>query len=68
MQEQLVVNKDILNEASSVSGIKDHSRIVEESIKLFIAFSSQKAIAKLRGKVEWNGNLQELRETRNDND
>lgn len=68
MQVQLVLDNEILNKAVLVSGIKDYNRIAEESIKLYIAFESQKALAKLRGKVEWQSDLEELRRDRNDID
>ncbi len=68
MVQQLSIDKEILEQAVSVSGIKNYSVIVNESIRLFISLSSQKKIEELRGKVTWDADLDKLRELRDGND
>lgn len=68
MVQQLSIDKEILEQAVSVSGIKNYSVIVDESIRLFISLNSQKKIEELRGKVTWDADLDKLRELRDGND
>jgi hypothetical protein len=63
---EIIINDDILNKAVEISGIKDHQKIAERSIEQFIAFEAQKKLRKLKGKIEWEGDLNELRKNRND--
>ena len=67
MTQQLAVNSDILAEAARVSGIDNYNKIVDESIRVFIALNSQKKLAKLKGKIAWSGDLNKAREMRDGN-
>lgn len=44
-----------------LSGLKTKKETIEEALKLFIAQREQSEIRKLRGKLTWEGNLEEMR-------
>jgi Arc/MetJ family transcription regulator len=44
-----------------VTGIKTKREAVEEGLKLLLKKSAQREILKLRGKIKWEGDLDEMR-------
>ncbi len=46
------------------TGIRTKRAVVEAGLKLLIAVSTQTGIRRLRGKVKWEGNLDEMRARR----
>jgi Arc/MetJ family transcription regulator len=48
-------------EALKLSNIKTKKGVVETALKLFVQVKRQEAIRKLRGKLNWEGNLSEMR-------
>ncbi len=60
-----VVSNELIHQAIAISGINNKSEVINEAMKFFIAFYSQKKLNQLRGKVKWEGNIDELREGRN---
>ncbi|MBX3043918.1 MAG: type II toxin-antitoxin system VapB family antitoxin [Candidatus Kapabacteria bacterium] len=55
-----------MRKALLLSGYEDKRIVLDESIRLFIAFQAQNKIAKLRGNISWEGDLETLR-SNNDN-
>jgi hypothetical protein len=50
-----------MSEALLVSGMKTKKQAVEERLKLLISMKKQEKIRELRGKLKWEGNLDEMR-------
>jgi len=48
-------------EALQLSNIKTKKGVVETALKLLVQVKKQEAIRKLRGKLNWEGNLSEMR-------
>jgi len=61
MRTNIVINDDLMNEALSISGYKTKKDTVEAGLKLLIAQKNQLKIKKIKGKLNWEGNLEEMR-------
>ena len=61
METAVVVDVNILNEAMQVAIGQTQRQIVENALKLFAVQNRQIEARKYRGKLQWEGNLDELR-------
>jgi Arc/MetJ family transcription regulator len=50
-----------MEEALKLSKIKTKKSVVETALKLLVQVKRQEAIRKLKGKLNWEGNLAEMR-------
>lgn len=61
MRTNIVIDDSLMQEALVISGYKTKRETVEEALKLLIAQRNQANIRKLRGKLQWEGDLAEMR-------
>ena len=61
MQANMVIDDKLMDEALKVSGYKTKKETVEEGLRLLIAQRNQARIRELRGKLNWEGDLEEMR-------
>ena len=61
MRTNIVIDDDLMKQALEVSGCKTKKEAVEEGLKLLIKMSAQRKILELRGKIHWEGDLDEMR-------
>lgn len=61
MRTNIVIDDALMNNAIRISGYKTKKETVEEALKLLIAQGNQARIRKTRGKLNWEGNLDEMR-------
>ena len=61
MRTNVVIDDDLMASALKVSGLKTKKDAIEEGLKLFVQMKSQKEIKRFRGKLQWSGNLDEMR-------
>ena len=61
MRTNVVIDDKLMNKAKKVSGLKTKKETIEEALKLLVAQREQSEIRKLRGKLIWEGNLEEMR-------
>ena len=61
MRTNIVIDDDLMAEVLEVTGIKTKREAVEEGLKLLLRMSAQQEILKLRGKIHWEGDLDEMR-------
>jgi Arc/MetJ family transcription regulator len=64
MRTNIVIDDQLMAEAVRVSGCESKKEAVEQGLKLLIQLSKQQGIRKLRGKIEWEGDLDEMRSAR----
>jgi len=64
MRTKIVIDDQLMAEALKVSGCGTKKEAVEQGLKLLIQLSKQQEIRKLRGKIEWEGDLDEMRSAR----
>lgn len=61
MRTNIVVDDNLMAEALKLSNIKTKKGVVETALKLLVQVKKQEEIRKLRGKLNWEGNLSEMR-------
>ncbi len=61
MRTNIVVDDNLMAEALKLSSIKTKKCVVETALKLLVQVKRQEEIRKLRGKLNWDGNLSEMR-------
>lgn len=61
MRTNIVIDDQLMSEALKVSGLSTKKEVVEQGLKLVVQLSRQQEIRKLRGRVKWEGNLDEMR-------
>ena len=56
-----MIDDKLMERALEMSGLKTKREAVEEGLKLLIKRSAQRKILELRGKIHWEGDLDEMR-------
>lgn len=64
MRTNIVIDNDLMQEALKATGLKTKKETVELGLKTLITLRKQAAIKGLKGKLNWEGNLDELRTDR----
>ena len=65
MRTNIEIDDQLMREAMKSSGAKTKRATVEEGLRLLVRLRKQTAIRRLRGKIQWEGNLEESRLGRN---
>lgn len=61
MRTNIVIDDDLMASALALSGVKTKREAVELGLKTLIDLRKQEEIRKFRGKLKWEGNLDEMR-------
>ena len=61
MRTNIVLDDAILETALKLGGYKTKKATIENALKLFIQIKGQQKIKSLKGKVKWEGNLDDMR-------
>lgn len=64
MRTNIVIDDRLLSDVMTATGIKTKRAAVEQGLKLLLKLKTQEGIRRLRGKIHWEGNLDETREGR----
>lgn len=64
MRTNIVIDDQLMAEALKVSGYRTKKEAVEQGLKLLVRLSKQQELRKLRGKIKWEGDLDEMRGAR----
>ena len=61
MRTNIIIDDDLMAEAQRLSGIKTKKDTVEEALKLLVRMQRQRALREFRGKLHWEGDLDDMR-------
>ncbi|MBC8319734.1 MAG: type II toxin-antitoxin system VapB family antitoxin [Bacteroidetes bacterium] len=61
MRTNIVIDSELISKAISLSHNKTKKAVVEEALRLLVRFKEQLEIRKLRGKLNWEGDLDQMR-------
>jgi Arc/MetJ family transcription regulator len=61
MRTNIVLDDDLVAEAMRRTGIRTKRAVVEEALRTLIGLKRQEEILALRGKLHWEGDLDEMR-------
>ena len=64
MRTNIEIDDDLMRQAMRRSGGRTKKAAVEEALRLLVKMHNQTSIRRWRGKVQWEGNLKQLRRTR----
>jgi Arc/MetJ family transcription regulator len=64
MKTNVDLDERLVERARSLTGIKTKKDVINHALSELVRRKDQKQILKLRGKVTWKGNLDEMRESR----
>jgi len=59
MRINIVIDDKLMSQAMAASGLKTMRATIEEALRLYVQIQGQKQIRKLRGRIRWEGNLEE---------
>jgi len=62
MRTNIVIDDHLMKEAIEVSGKSTKKETVEEALKVMIRLSHQSSIRSFRGKLNWEGDLEKMRQ------
>jgi len=61
MRTNVVLDDAVMKTALKIGGFKTKKATIENALKLFIQIKGQQKIKELKGKIKWEGNLDEMR-------
>jgi Arc/MetJ family transcription regulator len=61
MRTNIVIDDKLMDEALKVSRLKTKKDAVEEGLRLLVQRKKQENVKNLRGKLQWRGDLDQLR-------
>jgi len=64
MRTNIVLDDKLVERAQKLTGIKTKREVVHEALRTLILLNEQAEIRNLRGKLKWEGNLDEQRLSR----
>lgn len=64
MRTNIEIDDDLIKEAMKLTGIKTKKAVVEAALAQMLSLKKQERLKDLRGKLKWEGNLDEMREGR----
>lgn len=64
MRTNIVLDENLIERAQKLTGIKTKREVVQEALRTLILLREQAEVRSLRGKLQWEGNLDEMRQSR----
>ena len=64
MRTSIEIDHDLMAQALKVGGFKTRKAAVEEGLRLLVRTRAQGRLRELRGKLRWEGSLEEMRRDR----
>ncbi len=61
MRTNIVIDDQLMDQAINLSGLETKKAVVEQALKLYIQLLQQAALRELRGKLRWEGDLDQMR-------
>ena len=61
MRTNIVLDDNLIERAQKLTGIKTKREVVQEALRMLILLREQAEIRQFRGKLAWEGNLDEMR-------
>jgi Arc/MetJ family transcription regulator len=64
MRTNVVIDDDLMAEALESTGLNTKKAVIEEALRTLVRLKKQEEVRSLRGKLQWEGDLNMLREGR----
>lgn len=64
MRTNIDIDEELIREAMKLTGITTKKGVVEKTLANMVSLKKQEKIKQIRGKYQWEGDLDEMRENR----
>jgi Arc/MetJ family transcription regulator len=64
MRTNIVLDEELVKQARQLTGIKTKKELIHEALRVMIRLRQQSQVRSLRGKLHWEGDLEEQRQSR----
>ncbi len=64
MRTNVVLDDNLIERARRLTGIKTKREVIHEALRALVLLHKQAGVRRLRGKLHWEGDLADLRESR----
>jgi Arc/MetJ family transcription regulator len=64
VRTNIEIDDELMRSALAATGLRTKKAVVEEALKLLVKLKGQERIRELRGKIHWEGDLDQLRRNR----
>jgi len=64
MQAHIMLDEALVERAKQLTGIKTTEGVISEALRTLVQLREQAGVRALRGKLRWEGNLDEMRRPR----
>jgi Arc/MetJ family transcription regulator len=64
MRTNIVIDDKLIGKAMKLAGTKTKRETVEEGLRLLVRLGQQESVRRVRGKLHWQGDLEEMRRDR----
>jgi Arc/MetJ family transcription regulator len=64
MRTTVVIDDELMAAALESTGLKTKKAVIEEALRTLVQLKKQEQVRSLRGKLQWEGDLNTLREGR----
>lgn len=64
MRTNIELDEDLIQRGMELSGVRTKRELVDLALREFVRKKDQKKILELRGRIHWQGDLNEMRRTR----
>jgi Arc/MetJ family transcription regulator len=64
MRTNIVIDDKLMRDTLRVTGLKTKREAVDQALRAFLRLRKQAEMRQLRGKLDWQGNLDEMRSDR----
>jgi len=64
MRTNVVIDDELMAEALEHTGLDTKKAVIEEALRTLVRLKKQEQVRSLRGKLQWEGDLNMLRESR----
>jgi Arc/MetJ family transcription regulator len=64
MRTNVVIDDELMAEALESTGLSTKKAVIEEALRTLVRLKKQEQVRSLRGKLQWEGDLNTLREGR----
>ena len=61
MRTNIVIDDQLMADALQATGLKTKKEVVEQGLKTLIKLKQQEKIKAFKGKLKWDGDLEEMR-------
>jgi len=61
MRTNITIDEKLMAAALKTSGLSTQKDVVEEALKLLVQVKKQSRLKQLRGKLKWEGDIEEMR-------